>query len=119
MHCKGTERPNSLDVTIIVSLRKKERLTSPRAETPAFLISIGSKPDANLNQTLEIALGDMLRWLIEEKGMKPAEAHLLIGVSASLDLVTLGGSTAVRIPRRQSTDINPPARNTLEALCAR
>jgi acetamidase/formamidase len=96
----GSGVETSLDVTITVSLRKKARLTSPRAETPEFLISIGSKPDANLNQTLEIALRDMIRWLIEEKGMKPAEAHLLIGVSASLDLVTLGGSTAVRIPRR-------------------
>ena len=43
---------------------------------------------------------DRLRWLIKDKGMKPADAHLLIGVGASLDLVTLGGSTAVRIPRR-------------------
>ena len=96
----GSGVETSLDVTVTVSLRKKARLTSPRAETPEFLISIGSKPDGNLNQTLEIALHDMLRWLIEEKGMKPAEAHLLIGASASLDLVTLGGSTAVRVPRR-------------------
>jgi len=50
-----------------------------KSVTPDFLISIGSKPDGNLNQTLEIALRDMLRWLIEEKGMKPAEAHLLMG----------------------------------------
>ncbi|MSV32700.1 MAG: acetamidase [Bryobacterales bacterium] len=96
----GSGVETSLDVTITVTLRKRARLTSPRAETPEFLISIGSKPDANLNQTLEIALRDMLRWLIEEKSMKPAEAHLLIGAAASLDLVTLGGSTAVRIPRR-------------------
>jgi amidase len=96
----GSGVETSLDVTVTVSLRKKTRLTSPRAETPDFLISIGSKPDGNLNQTLEIALHDMLRWLIEEKGMKPAEAHLLMGAAASLDLVTLGGSTAVRVPRR-------------------
>lgn len=96
----GSGVETSLDVTVTVSLRKKARLTAPRAETADFLISIGSKPDGNLNQTLEIALRDMLRWLVEEKGMKPAEAHLLIGAAASLDLVTLGGSTAVRIPRR-------------------
>jgi amidase len=96
----GSGVETSLDVTVTVSLRKKTRLTAPRAETPDFLITIGSKPDANLNQTLEIALRDMLRWLIEEKGMKPAEAHLLMGAAASLDLVTLGGSTAVRVPRR-------------------
>jgi hypothetical protein len=32
--------------------------------------------------------------------MKPAEAHFLIGASAALDIVTLGGSTAVRLPKR-------------------
>jgi len=96
----GSGVETSLDVTVTVSLRKKTGLASPRAETPDFLISIGSKPDGNLNQTLEIALKDMLRWLIEEKRMKPAEAHLLMGAAASLDLVTLGGSTAVRVPRR-------------------
>ncbi len=96
----GSGVETSLDVTVTVSLRKNARLTSPRAETPEFLISIGGKADANLNQTLEIALHDMLRWLIEEKGMKPREAHLLMGAGASLDIVTLSGSTAVRIPRR-------------------
>jgi len=96
----GSGVETSLDVTITVSLRKKTGLKAPRAETPDYLISIGSKPDGNLNQTLEIALKDMLEWLIVEKQMKPAEAHLLMGAAASLDLVTLGGSTAVRVPRR-------------------
>ena len=96
----GSGVETSLDVTITVTLRKNARLTAPRAETPDYLISIGSKPDGTLNQTLDIALKDMLRWLIEEKAMKPAEAHLLIGAAASLDIVTLSGSTAVRVPRR-------------------
>lgn len=97
----GSGVETSLDVTVTVTLRKNARLQSPRAETPEYWISIGSKPDGNLNDTLQIAMRDMLRWLIEEKKMKPAEAHLLIGASASLDIVTLGGSTAVRIPRRE------------------
>lgn len=99
----GSGVETSLDVTVNVTLRKNARLTGPRAETKDYLISIGGKPDANLNQSLDIALKDMLRWLIEEKGMKPAEAHLLIGASASLDIVTLGGSAAVRVPRRAPT----------------
>jgi acetamidase/formamidase len=96
----GSGVETSLDVTVTVSLRKKARLTGPRAETKDYIISIGSKPDGTLNQTLDIALTDMLRWLIEEKQMKPAEAHFLIGASAALDIVTLGGSTAVRLPKR-------------------
>ena len=96
----GSGVETSLDVTVTVSLRKKARLTGPRAETKDYIISIGAKPDGTLNQTLDIALTDMLRWLIEEQQMKPAEAHLRIGASALLDIVTLSGSTAVRLPRR-------------------
>ncbi len=98
----GSGVETSLDVTVTVTLKKAARLTSPRAETPDFLISIGSKPDATLNQTLDIALTDMLRWLIEERKMKPADAHLYIGAAASLDIATLGGSTAVRVPRQSA-----------------
>ena len=96
----GSGVETSLDVKVTVTLRKKAGLTSPRAETADYLISIGSKPDGNLNESMNIALRDMLRWLIDEKGMRPAEAHLLIGASAALDVVTLGGSVAVRVPRR-------------------
>lgn len=96
----GSGVETSLDVEIIASLRKGARLTGPRAETEDEIISIGSRPESNLNQTLDIAMKDMLRWLIEEHGMSPAQAHLLLGVQARLDLVTMGGSVAVRIPKR-------------------
>lgn len=96
----GSGVETSLDVRVTVTLRKKAGLTSPRAETADFLISVGSKPDGSLNESMQIALRDMLRWLVDEKRMRPAEAHLLIGASAALDVVTLGGSVAVRVPRR-------------------
>ncbi|MBL8237898.1 MAG: acetamidase/formamidase family protein [Bryobacterales bacterium] len=102
----GSGVETSLDVTITVTLRKKTNLASVRAETADYVISIGSKPDATLNQTLDLALADMLRWLIEETGMEPAKAHLLIGTAASLDIATLGGSTAVRVPRRHVSKSN-------------
>ena len=96
----GSGVETSLDVTVTVTLRKKANLTTPRIETPTEIISIGAKPDANLNETLSIALTDMLLWLTNGHNLKPADAHFLIGAAAGLDIVTLGGSTAVRIPRR-------------------
>jgi len=41
----------------------------------------------------------MLSWLTAGYGLAPGDAHLLIGAAAQLDVLTLGGSTAVRIPR--------------------
>jgi len=42
----------------------------------------------------------MLRWLIDEQGLSAQEAHLLIGMLARYDLITLGGSVGLRIARR-------------------
>lgn len=95
----GSGVETSLDVEVTVELKKSWRLTGPRAETAADLISIGGKPDATLNQSIEIATRDMIRWLVEEHGFPPREAHLLIGVEARYDVLTLGGSVAVRIPK--------------------
>jgi amidase len=60
----------------------------------------GREKGATLNQTLEIATRDMLRWLIDEQGLSRQEAHLLIGMRARYDLITLGGSVGLRIARR-------------------
>lgn len=96
----GSGVETSLDVEVTVELRKGRKLTGPRAETDEFLISIGGKPEGTLNETIRIATRDMLSWLVEERGMTAAEAHLLIGMQARYDVLTLGGSMAVRIPKR-------------------
>ena len=95
----GSGVETSLDVEIEVGLRKNWNLTGPRAETAGEIISIGGKPEATLNQSIEIATRDMLRWLVEDYGFPPREAHLLIGVQARYDVLTLGGSVALRIPK--------------------
>ena len=97
----GSGVETSLDVEVTPELRKQYRLEGPRAETAGFLISIGGKPDAKLNDTIDIATRDTLRWLVSEHGLTPAEAHLLIGMQARYDVLTLGGSMAIRIPKCQ------------------
>jgi len=95
----GSGVETSLDVTVSVGLVKKAGLTAPRMETAGEIIAIGAKPDGSLNETLSLALTDMLSWLTAGYGLAPGDAHLLIGAAAQLNVLTLGGSTAVRIPR--------------------
>lgn len=74
-------------------------LTGPRVETAEWIVSVGGKENGTLNETLEIATRDMLRWLIEQ-GLSAQEAHLLIGMRARYDVITFGGSIGLRIARR-------------------
>lgn len=95
----GSGVETSLDVEVEVEVRKGWKLSGPRAETATDIVSIGSKPEATLNQSLEIANRDMLRWLVEEYRFPSSEAHLLIGTSAQYDVLTQGGSVAIRLPK--------------------
>ncbi|MBL8175628.1 MAG: acetamidase/formamidase family protein [Bryobacterales bacterium] len=99
----GSGVETSLDVSFTVELRKNWKLTGPRAETAREIISIGGAPEATLNQSIEIANRDMLRWLIEEYAFPPLDAHLAIGVQARYDILTLGGSIAIRMPKPTPT----------------
>lgn len=95
----GSGVETSLDVEVTVGIRKGLKLTGVRLETAEWIVSVGSKEGAALNETLGIATKDMLRWLREEHGFSPQEAHLLIGMKARFDVVTLGGSVGLRIGR--------------------
>jgi acetamidase/formamidase len=99
----GSGVETSLDVEVTVGLRKAARLTGPRLETSEWVVSVGGKEGGSLNETLEIATRDMLRRLVEEHGFTPTEAHLLIGMRARYDVLTLGGSVALRLARGDLT----------------
>ena len=97
----GSGIETSLDVEVQVELRKQWKLTGPRLETADHIVSVGSLPESpTLNATMEIATNDMLRWLVEDFGYSPTEAHLLLGMQARYDIVTLGGSVGLRVPKR-------------------
>ena len=42
----------------------------------------------------------MARWLVSDYGLEPWAAHLLIGYRGKYDVVTVAGSMALRIPRK-------------------
>lgn len=95
----GSGVETSLDVEVTVDVRKQQKLTGPRLELPEWIVSVGSKDGGTLNETLEIATRDMLRWLTGDQGLSAQEAHLLIGIRARYDVITLGGSVGLRIAR--------------------
>jgi amidase len=98
----GSGIETSLDVQFTVGLRKNAGLREPRVENAEYLISLGARTAINrsLNDALAIANSDMMRWLVEEYGVEPIAAHLLIGHQAKYDVVALSGVMAVKIPKR-------------------
>jgi len=95
----GSGVETSLDVEVTVKIRKGRKLTGPRVETNEWIISVGAEENGTLNESLAIATRDMLRRLTEEHGFTPQEAHLLLGLRARYDVITLGGSVGLRIAR--------------------
>ena len=99
----GTGVETSLDVDFTVDVRKKVSLTGPRAETSEHIISIGSQPEfaSSTNRGLQLATSDMVNWLTSDYKMEPWAAHLLIGYQGRYDIVTVAGSVALKIPKKQ------------------
>jgi acetamidase/formamidase len=99
----GTGVETSMDVDFTVELRKKANIAGPRAETSESIISIGSQPEfaSSTNRALRLATSDMVNWLTSEYKMEPWAAHLLIGYQGQYDIVTVAGSVALKIPKKQ------------------
>jgi len=99
----GTGIETSMDVDFTVELRKKTPLSGPRAETAEHIISIGSQPEfaSSSNRGLQLATSDMVSWLTSDYKMEPWAAHLLIGYQGRYDIVTVAGSVALKIPKKQ------------------
>jgi len=92
----------SMDVQFTVTLKKAAKLTGPRVETAASIISVGSQPEfvSSLDRALQLATSDMSTWLIDEYQMEPWAAHLLIGFQGKYDVITVAGSMGLRIPKK-------------------
>jgi amidase len=98
----GSGVETSLDVEFSVDLRKKAHVSEPRIENDEFLITIGSQPEfsSSLDRAVQMATSDMVHWLVSEYGLEPPAAHLLIGMQARYEIITIAGSAALKIPRR-------------------
>ena len=99
----GTGIETSLSVEFAVEVRKQVNLAGPRVETSEHIISIGSQPEfvSSTNRALQMATSDMVNWLTSQYKMEPWAAHLLIGYQGRYDVVTVAGSVALKIPKKQ------------------
>ena len=98
----GTGVETSMDVEFSVEVKKAARVTGPRVETTEFIISVGAQAEfvSALNQGLQIATTDMVKWLINDYELEPWAAHQLIGAVGKYDVVTVAGTVALRIPKK-------------------
>jgi acetamidase/formamidase len=68
-------------------LHKRRALVMPRALTPTHYITFGM--DVDLDDAAKQALRDMIRWLVELKGWKPAEAYVFCSLACDLHVTQL------------------------------
>jgi acetamidase/formamidase len=68
-------------------LHKDERLLWPRAETPTSYISMGFSPD--LKTATEMAVRNMIDFLVAEKHLTRDDAYMLTSVAVDVDITQL------------------------------
>ncbi len=98
----GTGIETSMDVEFSVELKKAAKVTIPRVVNTDYLISVGAQAEfvSALNQGLQMATTDMVKWLIDDYQLEPWAAHQLIGAVGKYDVVTVAGTVALRVPKK-------------------
>jgi acetamidase/formamidase len=87
----GTAIETSLYGTIEVVLHKDRTLAWPRAETSTHYVSMGLDPD--LDEAARMATREMVRFLVDERGMSASDAYILCSVALDLRVTQLVDGT--------------------------
>ena len=80
----GTGIEISFDVRFTVGLRRGKRIGWPRGENATHIFTAGNARP--LDQAVQHATTEMLRWLQDEHGLDPLGASILMGQCAEYDL---------------------------------
>jgi acetamidase/formamidase len=83
----GTGIEISMDVRFTVRLMKGKRIFWPRGENAGYIISVGNARP--LDQAVQHATTEMLRWLKEDYGLDGTSASLLLGQTVEYDLANM------------------------------
>jgi acetamidase/formamidase len=92
----------SLRGRLQLTVRKDEKLTWPRAETPTDFISMAADPD--LTTATRLAVQEMIDFLVARKGLTRHEAYQVVSVAADVAITQLVDKPVmgvhVRLPKR-------------------
>ncbi|MEY2604180.1 MAG: amidase [Verrucomicrobiota bacterium] len=80
----GTGIEISMDVQFTVRVLKKKRIRWPRGENTEYIFAVGNARP--LDQAVQHATTEMLRWLKEDYGLDTTSASLLLGQCVEYDL---------------------------------
>ncbi len=97
----GTGIEISMDVTFRLSVIKNKTIVWPRGENADFIFTVGNARP--LDQCLQHATTEMLRWLQQDYGLDPLGAHLLLSQSVRYDLGNMfdpAYTMVCKIPKR-------------------
>ncbi len=97
----------ALEGTFRLNLREDLAFTYPRAETPTHLITMGMHED--LDRCAEMALRDMIAWIVDRTGLSREDAYMLCSLAGDLRITqTVNGNKGVHmmmetalVPERQ------------------
>ncbi len=86
----------ALQGTFRLVLREDMRFTYPRAETPTHLITMGMHED--LDRCVEMALRDMIAWIVQQTGLSREDAYMLCSLAGDLRITqTVNGNKGVHM----------------------
>mgnify|MGYP000333047886 FL=1 len=80
----GTGIEVSFDVKFTVKLLKNKKIMWPRAENEDYIMTVGNARP--LDEALQHATTEMIRWLQEDFGLEDRAAHILLGQCVEYDI---------------------------------
>ncbi len=86
----------ALEGTFQLTLRDDFPIHFPRAKTPTHLITMGMHED--LNRCVEMALRDMIAWIVDRTGLSREDAYMLCSLAGDLRVTqTVNGNKGIHM----------------------
>ena len=102
----GSAIETSLDVEFSVDLVKKKKINWPRLETADYLMVLGSS--RALNEALQHATTELMRWLTEGYGFDERGASLLMGQAMEYDISNVVDPEFTIVAKMRKRFLNAP-----------
>ena len=102
----GSAIETSLDVEFSVDLVKQKKINWPRLENQDFIMALGSS--RALNEALQHATTELMRWLMETYGFDERGASLLLGQGMEYDISNVVDPEFTIVAKMRKRYLGPP-----------